>query len=34
MPTGRRDQLDAIALNPCGDLLCAGYWGLILSYTN
>jgi hypothetical protein len=34
LATDRHDQLDSIALDPCGNLLCAGYWGLILEYTD
>jgi len=32
MITNEHDQLEAIAVDPCGDIHCAGYWGLVLSY--
>jgi hypothetical protein len=32
--TGERDQLEAVAVDACGGLHCAGYWGIVLSYDN
>ena len=33
MPTGEHDQLDAVAVDPCGGVHSVGYWSLILGYT-